>query len=204
MIHGRKAARKECLQRKLLQRVTWAKFYGGKLWKRWKMHFRDLHHLEKRARLFTYQLPEIIAWRLIHRGCSFPVISVLPVPEKAFRHGNSMAAGHNPEHPKMQGLKDLGGSLTASATTIFSFSFPLFLCNILKKYTYFIKFPYSKTFSDSPLWIYQNLKSLTWFSCLFFLCSSMAKPNQSKHNKNYPQKIVNWGCCMARWWIKDA
>lgn len=150
MIHGRKAARKECLQRKLLQRVAWAKFYGGKLWKRWKMHFRDLHHLEKRARLFTYQLPEITAWRLIHRGCSFPVISVLPVPEKAFRHGNSMAAGHHPEHPKMQGLKDLGGSLTASATSIFSFSFPLFLCNILKKYTYFIKFPYSKTFSDSP------------------------------------------------------
>ena len=36
--------------------------------------------------------------------CSFPIISTLPVSEKAFRHGNSMAAGHNPVHPKMQSL----------------------------------------------------------------------------------------------------
>ena len=201
-----KAARKECLQRKLLQRVTWAKFYGGKLGKRWKMHFRDLYHLEKRARLFTHQLPEIIAWRLIRRGCSFPVISVLPVPEKVFRHGNSMAAGHHPEHHKMQGLKDLGGSLTASATSIFSFSFPLCLCNILKKIPILSNFLIQKLSVIPSLWFYPNLKSLTWFTCsvFFFFFFFMAKPNQSKPNKNYPQKIVNWGCCMVRWWIKDA
>ena len=52
MIHGRRNSPGRVLI-KLWQRVTWVKVYEGKLWKRWKMHFRYVCRLEKRARLFV-------------------------------------------------------------------------------------------------------------------------------------------------------
>ena len=48
------------------------------------------------------------------QGCSFPIISTLPVSEKAFRHGNRMAAGHHPVHPKMQSPISLESGLCAT------------------------------------------------------------------------------------------
>ena len=61
------------------------------------------------------------------QGCSFPITSTPPVSEKGLRHGNSMAAGHHPVHPKMQsqGIY-LGGVSIASATPILSFSLSTF------------------------------------------------------------------------------
>ena len=150
MIHGRKDSQERVLL-KLLQRVTWVNFYEGKLWKRWKMHFRDVCHLEKRASQAIYTLTSCnYCLKINPQGCSFPIISTLPVSEKAFRHGNRMAAGHHPVHPKMQSLSIQVGYQQHLLHPSYLSLFPLSLCTIILN-NHFLKLPYSKTFSDSVL-----------------------------------------------------
>ena len=100
------------------------------------------------------------------QGCSFPIISTLPVSEKAFRHGNRMAAGHHPVHPKMQSLSIQVGYQQHLLHPSYLSLFPLSLCNIILN-NHFLKLPYSKTFSDSHC-----LRKSLIFKPFFFFPSS--------------------------------